>query len=316
MPVSIVLLVLGSALAHASWNAILKRCREPEHAVIGMMFLAAASGVLFAVVLRAPAPPLASLAWCVASGVLEACYFVTLARALSRAPLGSVYTVVRGGALVVVWPISVLALGEAITAARAIGTLLVVLGLVATGAAPHRPAPGAFAASAAAPPREGAGAPNDGLPSEGAEAPRAGRPPAPLRSGIAVAALCALFVGGYHLAYKLALSTGGEPAAVVAIALSTASLLNVTALGARRAAAFATARSQPARLVVGGLLASFGFLVLLAAMKDAGAGVILTLRNTSILFAQVLAVALGERPRRLGVLGAVLVTAGAVLLAH
>ncbi|MBX3199880.1 MAG: EamA family transporter [Labilithrix sp.] len=138
----------------------------------------------------------------------------------------------------------------------------------------------------------------------------------PLRSGLAVAALCALFVGGYHLAYKLALETGGEPPAVVAIALSTASVLNIAALGARRKAAFDAARSQPARIVAGGLLASFGFVVLLAAMKDAGAGVVLTLRNTSILFAQVLAVTLGERPRRLGLLGAVLVTAGAVLLAR
>ena len=298
MPASIVLLVLASAIAHATWNAILKRCHDPERAVVGMMFLAAACGVLFAVVLRGPAPPLARLAWCVASGVLEACYFVTLARALSRAPLGTVYTVVRGGALVVVWPISVLVLGEQVTAARALGTLLVVLGLVATGAAPHRPAPAAAAVASGASGSDGAGRGT------------------PLRSGLAIATLCALFVGGYHLAYKLALETGGEPPAVVAIALSTASVLNIAALGARRKAAFETARSQPGRIVVGGLLASFGFVVLLAAMKDAGAGVVLTLRNTSILFAQVLAVALGERPRRLGVLGAVLVTAGAILLAR
>ncbi len=298
MPASIVLLVLASAIAHATWNAILKRCHDPERAVVGMMFLAAVCGVLCTVVLGTPAPSLTSLAWCAASGVLEACYFVTLARALSRAPLGTVYTVVRGGALVVVWPISVLVLGEQVTAARALGTLLVVLGLVATGAAPHRPAPAAAAVASGASGSDGAGRGT------------------PLRSGLAVATLCALFVGGYHLAYKLALETGGEPPAVVAIALSTASVLNIAALGARRKAAFETARSQPGRIVVGGLLASFGFVVLLAAMKDAGAGVVLTLRNTSILFAQVLAVALGERPRRLGVLGAVLVTAGAVLLAR
>ncbi|MBX3211101.1 MAG: EamA family transporter [Labilithrix sp.] len=298
MPASIVLLVLASAIAHATWNAILKRCHDPERAVVGMMFLAAVCGVLCTVVLGTPAPSLTSLAWCVASGVLEACYFVTLARALSRAPLGTVYTVVRGGALVVVWPISVLVLGEQVTAARALGTLLVVLGLVATGAAPHRPAPAAAAVASGASGSDGAGRGT------------------PLRSGLAVATLCALFVGGYHLAYKLALETGGEPPAVVAIALSTASVLNIAALGARRKAAFETARSQPGRIVVGGLLASFGFVVLLAAMKDAGAGVVLTLRNTSILFAQVLAVALGERPRRLGVLGAVLVTAGAILLAR
>ncbi|MBX3207794.1 MAG: EamA family transporter [Labilithrix sp.] len=301
MPVSIVLLVVASALAHASWNAILKRCREPEHAVVGMMFLAAVCGVICAVALRMPVPPLTSLGWCVAAGVLEAAYFVTLARALSRAPLASVYTVVRGGALVVVWPISVLALGEAVTVTRAIGTLLVVLGLVATGASQRTPAldapnPGADASAAG---NEGSGDAKSGV-----------------RSGIAVAALSAVFVGGYHLAYKLALSTGGGPEAVVSISLSTASILNLAALGSRRARVFAAARVQPAKIVVGGLLASFGFLVFLSAMKDAGAGVVLTLRNTSILFAQVLAFALGERPRRLGVVGAGLVTSGAILLAR
>ena len=52
-------------------------------------------------------PALRSVAWCLAAGTLEAGYFATLARALTRAPLGPVYTIVRG-ALVVAWPISVL----------------------------------------------------------------------------------------------------------------------------------------------------------------------------------------------------------------
>jgi drug/metabolite transporter (DMT)-like permease len=283
MPVSVVLLVIASALAHASWNAILKRCRDPEHAVVSMMFVAAACGVIFAVTFHTPAPAPASIAWSLAAGLLEAGYFVTLARALSRAPLGSVYTVVRGGALVVVWPISVLLLDEPITLVRGAGTLLVVLGLAATGAGERAPS-------------------LDGT--------------SKTRSGIAVAGLCALFVGGYHLAYKLALSTGSRPEAVVSISLSTASILNVSALGARRRLALGALRTQPVRIVVGGLLASVGFLVFLSAMKDAGAGVVLTLRNTSILFAQALSFGLGERPRRLGIVGAGLVTTGAVLLAR
>lgn len=283
MPVSVVLLVIGSALAHAAWNAILKRCKNPEHAVVSMMSVAAACGVFFAMVLRVPAPSPRSLAWILAAGILEAGYFVTLARALSRAPLGSVYTVVRGGALVVVWPVSIVLLGEPVSLIRALGTLLVALGLGATGAGERKPA--------VSPAREG-------------------------RSGIAVAAVCALFVGGYHLAYKLALSTGGRPETVVSISLSTASILNLVALGSRRKHSFAALREEPVRIVIGGILASVGFLVFLSAMKDAGAGIVLTLRNTSILFAQVLSFAQGERPRRLAVAGAALVTVGAILLAR
>jgi drug/metabolite transporter (DMT)-like permease len=284
MPLSVVLLVVGSALAHASWNAILKRCRDPEHAIVGMMLLAAVTGVMVAVLLGVPAPSPTSIGWCLAAGLLEAGYFVTLARALSRAPLGSVYTVVRGGALVVVWPVSVLALGEGITLPRVSGTFLVVLGLAATGASERRAARPTTSTNA--------------------------------RSGLAIAALCALFVGGYHLSYKLALSSGGRPEAVVAISLSIASLLNVATLGSRRTLALAALRAQPLRIVIGGLLATVGFLVFLSAMKSAGAGVVLTLRNTSILFAQVLAFALGERPRRLSIMGGGLVTVGAFLLSR
>lgn len=308
MPVSVVLLVVASALAHASWNAILKRCRDPENAIVSMMSVAAVCGVLFAAILRMPVPSATSFGWCLTAGVLEVGYFVTLARALARAPLGSVYTIVRGGALVLVWPVSVLLLGEPIGITRLGGTLLVVLGLAATGASERMPA---RVPALPDPPSSDDVSRSDDA-ETGGEGPE---PTTTLRSGIAVAALCAVFVGGYHLAYKLALESGGRPEAVVSISLSTASILNVAALGARRKLALDALRVQPMRIVIGGLLASLGFLVFLSAMKNEGAGVVLTLRNTSILFAQALAFALGERPRRLGIVGAVLVTAGAILLA-
>lgn len=281
MPVAVALLVVVSALVHALWNALLKRTRDPEHAVVGVTTVAALSACALALALRVQVPPRVSLAWCVASGVLEAGYFVTLARALARAPLGPVYTVVRGGALVVVWPLSLVFLGETLTAARASGTLLVVLGLAATGASEHRSAPSTQTS----------------------------------RAGLGIAAACAMFVGGYHLAYKLALQTGGRAEAVVAIALSTASIVNIAALGKKgRARVFEAVRASPALIAGGGLLATMGFVLFLLAMSRAGAGVVLTLRNTSILFAQALALTLGDRLRALGIAGAALVTAGAVLL--
>ncbi len=284
MTVAVVLLVLGSALAHATWNALLKRSRDPENTIVAMMGVAAAVGSVIALALRTPIPAPKALGWILASGVLEAGYFVTLSRALSRAPLGRVYTIVRGGALVVVWPISMLVLGESMTFGRAIGTVLVGLGLAATGFA-------------------------DGSPTVKPEDHGV------VRSGLVVAAVCALFVGGYHLAYKLALSNGGRPEAVNGLSLSTAVLLNLVALtSSRRALVLRSFRQEPVRVAVGGVLGSVGFLVFLFAMKSAGAGVVLTLRNVSILFAQGLGIALGERPRRLVLIGAALVTMGAVLL--
>src|SRR3954470_434819 len=53
-----------------------------------------------------------AVGWALAAGVLEWVYFVTLARALERGPLGTVYTVSRGGAIVVIYPISIALLHE------------------------------------------------------------------------------------------------------------------------------------------------------------------------------------------------------------
>ncbi len=282
MALTALVLVLTSALLHAGWNALLKRSRAPELAVLGMIAVGAASAVALALALRSPLPPARSALWSVTAGVLEAGYLMTLARALSRAPLGAVYTIARGGALLVVWPVSIGVLGEAATLARGAGTLLVLGGLAATSWRPS---------------------------------PSGGRHEA--RRGLVWAVVCALFIGGYHLTYKLALNEGGTPPAADAISLSSAAAINLAIAGPSKVRlALAELRARPLGIVTGGVLANLSFLLFLFAMTQGGAGVLLTLRNTSILFAQALAFLLGERPGRLGILGAVLVFAGAVLLAR
>ncbi|MBX3191053.1 MAG: EamA family transporter [Labilithrix sp.] len=286
MSLTVALLVLSSAFAHASWNAIVKSSKDPENAIGAMMLIGGASGAVIALAMGTPMPPPIAMRWTILSGVLESGYFVLLARALARAPLGSVYTIARGGALVVVWPVSVFVLDERVSLGHVAGTLLVIGGLTATGAAGER------------------------RPAEG-ESDRE-----KVRAGMLLAAGCALFIGGYHLCYKLALSSGGAPAAVNAISLCIGATLSLVPMLHRRAQMIAAVVAQPKRTVAAGLLGTLGFLVFLSAMKDAGAGSVLTLRNTSILFAQVLSFALGERPKRLGVAGAVLVTLGAAILAQ
>jgi drug/metabolite transporter (DMT)-like permease len=278
--IGVALLVVASAFVHAWWNALLKRSREPEQAVIGISAFAALTSGVIALALGAPAASSKAFFWVVLSGVLEAAYFVTLAKALSLAPLGPVYTIVRGGALLLVWPVSVLLLGERITAWRAAGTALVALGLVSTGTGERNSGSAVHA------------------------------------RGIALAALCACFTGGYHLAYKVSLSSGAAPEIVVSVSLAIAALVNLVQVGAvRRRKIVEAAREQPGHVIGGGVLAAVGFLVFLHAMKKEGAGVVLTLRNTSILFAQLFGFFMGDRPKRLGVIGAILVFAGAVLLA-
>jgi uncharacterized membrane protein len=56
------------------------------------------------------------------------------------------------------------------------------------------------------------------------------------------------------------------------------------------------------------------FLMFLSALAESGAGRVLTLRNTSVVFAHAFAWLAGERPDRAQLLGGALVVLGAVVL--
>jgi drug/metabolite transporter (DMT)-like permease len=268
--------LLASAFLHASWNALVKREREPQAAVLGVL----AAALVFTVPLAAAFPgaglPGRALPWAIGAGAFEAIYFVTLGEALSRATYGAVYAIARGGALVVVWPVAVAVLREPFTARSAAGAALVGLGVVLVAAAGRERAS---------------------------------------RGGIAFAVACAASIAGYHVCYDRALAAGAGPAPLFALAFAVA-LPAVWAQGrlAGRVAADLDRRTV-LRRAVAGALATASFLLFLVGLSASGAGVALTLRNTSVVFAQLLAAALGEAVPRRQLLGAALVVAGAALVA-
>ena len=272
-----VLVLVTSAFVHALWNALLKREREPQVAVAGVLSFALVIAAVTALVSARPGfETSAALGWGVAAGVFEGVYFVTLAAALARADYGIVYTVARGGAMLLVWPLSALLLREPVTAPGALGACLVGVGLALTTAHP-------VVRSVS-------------------------------RSGLAYAAACAGSVAGYHLCYDRALHAGAHPTALFAVALAVALPMVLASLRGRVTLHEVRFSARAAlRWVVAGLLCSASFLLFLTGLAAAGAGVALTLRNTSIVFAQGLSLALGERPTRMQVTGAVLVAAGAAL---
>jgi drug/metabolite transporter (DMT)-like permease len=280
----IVALVLVSALLHATWNALLRMEKDKDRSLVAAVSVATLLAAIVAAIRwglgEPPFATLTSAAWTVAAGVLEWMYFASLAKALDKGPLGPVYTVSRGGAIIVVWPVSIALLGETITSTSAIGSIVVVGGLALTSA--------------------GVGS-----------ATRAAR-----RGALAWATACAIAIAGYHLAYKEALRTGGSASAVFAVALAVASAINVLRLGSEgRRVAAAIVRARPGRVLLMGAVCGGSFLILMEALAAGGAGYVLTLRNTSVLFAIGLAALIGERPRRAEISGAVLVAAGAVLMA-
>ncbi len=271
------LLVLFSAFLHALWNAALKQEEDTQAAAVAVLAIAAVTAAAIVPLSRGPAfPRPAGLAWAVAAGICEAGYFTTLALAFRRAPLGLAYTVARGGSIVVVWPASVLWLGETVTGRGLSGAAVLCTGIAAVGLASRR-----LGAS----------------------------------SGVAWAGLSALCIATYHLCYKSALASAAQPAALFAASLGVALPINLSVLGRRGVGRVGTClRDRPVGLVGAGIVAAASFLLLLVALEGAGAGAVVTLRNTSVVFAQALAWTIGERPGRLQVIGAVLVALGAVLL--
>jgi uncharacterized membrane protein len=222
-----------------------------------------------------------AIAWALVAGVLEWAYFASLAKALAQESLGPVYTISRGGAIVLVWPISIAAFGEHLTTTSAIGSAIVLAGLALTSSG------GRFAITSA---MKG--------------------------SALLWSVVCAGSIAGYHLSYKAALTSGGSPSAVFALALALASVINAARLGRDgRSAALAILKVRFGRVVLMGAICGGSFLILMEALARGGSGFVLTLRNTSVLFATALAFTIGERPSRPQVLGAALVAAGAVAMA-
>lgn len=268
-------LLLLSALLHAAWNALLKRERDPQWAVAGVV----AAGLLFALpgALLFPGagfPVPAALGWALAAGLLEGLYFLTLAGALARASYGMVYAIARGGAMALVWPAAALLLAQPVSARGAGGAALVGLGVVLVAWAGH---------------------------------PRASR------GGLLLSLACAGAIAGYHLCYDRALHRGAAPAPLFAVALAVALPLSWLSARLRAGGAAFDRRAGLRWLVAGGLLTG-SFLLFLGGLAASGAGPALTLRNTSVVFAQGIAAALGEPLPRRQLLGAALVVAGAALL--
>ena len=82
---------------------------------------------------RAPFADPTALAFSVAAGVFEGGYFITLVMALSRAPLGLAYTLSRGGAILLVWPLSAWWLQEPVGFLAVIGSAVLAAGLLLAG---------------------------------------------------------------------------------------------------------------------------------------------------------------------------------------
>ena len=124
-------LVLGAALLHASWNAIIKSSRD---VMLDTALVAAGASILsLPLIVAVPMPASASWPFLAASIAIHVGYFATLARAYRVGDLGHAYPLMRGTAPLLVALFGVALLNEHPSAIMWLGIVLISAGILSIG---------------------------------------------------------------------------------------------------------------------------------------------------------------------------------------
>jgi drug/metabolite transporter (DMT)-like permease len=133
MPLEVTLAVLGAALAHAIWNAMIKSSRD---VLLDMTTVILAAGVVATPLLLLVAQPArASWPYLAASTVLHVGYYVALVSAYRAGDLSHGYPIMRGVAPLIVSFCALVWLREAPSAMEWVGVLLICGGVLSLGLA-------------------------------------------------------------------------------------------------------------------------------------------------------------------------------------
>lgn len=128
--------------------------------------------------------------------------------------------------------------------------------------------------------------------------------------------LAAACIAGYHLCYGRALVLDNQPLLLFTVALSISVPIFILVSRRKPSLLFRFESNSEMLLgLIGGIVCGASFLVFLFGLRDAGPGPAISLRNTSIVFAQGYAWFLGERPSLIQWIGILLISVGAIVLA-
>ena len=276
MPIEVTLAVLGAALAHAIWNAMIKSSRDVllDTALVGFF----ASAVTAPFMLFIAPPPAAAWPYIVGSIGVHIGYYFALVGAYRAGDLSHGYPIMRGVAPLIVSLCALGWLGEAPGPAVWAGVLLICGGVLSLGLV--------------------------GFHWEQS------------RVALGWALLNAVIIASYTLLDAAGVRTAGRPEAYVVWrgALNPWPFL-LLVLWLKKGALLEHARARWPRAMIGGALAAGAYGVVLWAMTRAPVAAVAALRETSVIFAALIGAWLlkeGHLARRVG--GAVTVAAGIVAL--
>lgn len=274
------LLLLISAILHAGWNALAKSSQDKE----GFLFIT----ILFSGIITTGLAFIVDdgLHWGsnvvlsigVLSGIFEGLYFITLGKAL-RESLGTSYAIMRGGAMVVVWLISSLFLGEVSATHHYVGAAIILTGIFVM------------------------------------TIPRDQNLKVQTRKSTNIwAYLSAFFIAGYHLCYHQALVREAHPTSLFMIAMFVSLPFLFWSLGQPKKRILATWSQHRIRVSLCGAAATASFVIFLYGLKVSAPGYAISLRNSSIFFALIFSYFLKENISRVQLLGALSVGVGTIVL--
>ena len=274
----VTLAVLGAAVLHASWNAIIK---SGDDVVLDTALVALCGSVVCAPLLLFVAPP-APASWPYLAGSLAAhvAYYATLAGAYRAGDLSHGYPIMRGTAPLLVAVASMLFLGEGLSAAGWTGVLLICGGVLSL----------ALLRSAS-----GGG---------------------PTRRATAWALANSAIIAFYTILDGRGVRLAGESIGYIAWSFSLMGLpFGLVVLAIKRGKLLAHARRQWRRGVAGAALSGVAYGIAVWAMARAPVAAVAALRETSVIFAALIgAWLLKEGHLRPRLAGAAIVLAGVMLI--
>jgi len=128
VPPLVIVLLLGSALIHATWNALLRGGADRLKSITLMCLVSAAASL--PLMALSPAPAMASWPYAALSAALQIGYCLFLVRAYRDGHLGQVYPIARGSAPLLVALGAAAVAGEALAPRAILGLLLVSGGIM------------------------------------------------------------------------------------------------------------------------------------------------------------------------------------------
>jgi drug/metabolite transporter (DMT)-like permease len=243
--------VLAAAMMHAGWNAVLKVKLEP---ILAMTLITTAAGLIALPFLLVSGWPKAEAwPWLGASFALHLGYNLALSAAYARGDMGQIYPIARGGAPLLTALASLVVLREPIAPLAAIGIAVLGGGVMLMSLA--------------------------------------GRKASPDRRAIAYALLTAVIICGYTLSDGIGARAAGDPHAYAAALFVLDGVpLPFLLLWSRGRAAFRPMRRYLGLGFSGGAMSLAAYWIAIWAMTVAPIALVAALRETSVLFATLIAV--------------------------